>query len=108
MTTREKGTMRGKVTDMLVSGMGAALLTGATAWMVFGGDKVSRQEMVAFLDTSGSWNREKGAFELEIKTNKETLARLEGIIEKLAATEQQLVTEQRVLVEQVNRLISGK
>jgi len=69
----------------------AMIGTGATAWFVFGQDKVTRPEMKEY-----------------VTDQLVPVGKLERSVEKLVATQQELLVEQRVLVERLNLYLEDK
>ena len=85
----------------------AVIVTGASAWMVFGQDKVTRSEMVEYVKHQAPWILEKGVISAGIESNREDILRLTNMVEKLVESNTELVVEQRVLTETVKALIEN-
>jgi len=74
------------------------IVTGAAAWLVFGQDKVTRAEMVDYVNTQTPWLRERGEIQSAISQNAESLANLKHNVDALVHAQQELLVEQRILV----------
>lgn len=92
---------------MLVAGMGSMLVTGASAFLVFGNDKVTHDEMVMYMETGSPWAREKPVVDLELRRNREALDRLQQAVEKLSDEQKAMAGEQRVLLEKISRALDN-
>lgn len=97
--------MKAEPLKIIVSVMAAAILTGASAWMVFGQDKVTRPDMVDYVQHNSPWVISRGEIGAAIKGNIDSIAKLERICERLIVAQQQLVVEQRVMVTKVEALL---
>ncbi len=85
-------------TDLLkifCAAMVATMLTGSAAWMSFAQDKVTRSEMVSYIDKHGP-----------ISSNTKNIERLEKICDRMVSAQLQLLVEQRVLITKVDALVS--
>lgn len=95
-----------KTEDMVKLALTACLsiiVTGASAWLVFGQDKVTRAEVDASINRA--LLSERRELELRIESNSATAQRLESSITALVQAQQEVVVEQRVLIERVNTLV---
>lgn len=90
----------------VAGGLGAVLLTGAAAWLTFGQDKVSRQDMVEYVSLYGPWSKERGEVLAAIANTAKGLEELRVLVKELAAQQQAGLVEQRVLVSRVDTLVS--
>lgn len=79
------------------------IVTGATAWLVFGQDKITRTEAEAMM--SKAMLTSSRELELRIDSNSATAQRLEASVTELVKAQQAVVVEQRVLIERVNTLV---
>lgn len=77
--------------------LGSALLAAGGAWIALGREAVERSEMVEYVQTQSPWLRDAG----EVKG---TVGRLEGTVDKILEAQKQLLVEQRVLAEKVDRM----
>lgn len=84
----------------------ATVVTGASAWLAFGQDKVTRDEMRWYSENQSPWTRDKGEVMSQVKTSQTMGSRLETTVDKLAAQVSELVAEQRVLNEKISRLLN--
>jgi len=92
-----------ELSKMALTACLSVIFTGATAWMVFGQDKISRDEASAMVASSILSNT--SALDLRIKTNESLGAELKSNLSDLVKAQQALVVEQRVLIERVNQLV---
>lgn len=79
--------------------LASSLLTGAGFWLMIGAEKVSRSEMVDYVE------RERLDVQKDIASNAKDIATLSRQIEKLLSAQQELLVEQKVLVTKVQQLI---
>jgi hypothetical protein len=100
--------MKADLLKIAVSSMLAMIVTGATSWMVFGQDKVSRSEMVDYVSHSSPWVVERGEISASVKGNSKNISKLEVIFQRMLDSQQQLVVEQRVLVTKVEALLDDR
>lgn len=84
-------------------GLTGVLLTGAAAWMTFGGDKISRPEMVAYVTTQSPFAKSREVVELKLKQHDESLLKMERQVERLVESVGLLVVELRVLATKIDR-----
>lgn len=100
---REYSTMK-----MALAACIGVIVTGATAWVAFGQDKVTRPEMAEYVGQQAPWVRDKGEIIAGIKSNVDTTRRLEVSIQNLVDVQTQLLVEQRVLVQRVEDLLEDR
>ena len=67
------------------------IVTGAGAWMVFGQDKVTRSEMIEYVQNQAPWARDRQSIQLEIKSNAKGIGTLQGAVDQLVKAQQDLV-----------------
>lgn len=101
------GTMK-DVLKIAVAALLATLLTGAAAWVTFGADKVTRVEMKDYVDTRTPWIRDRGEIQSAIRGNTRNIDRLQQVCDKMVNAQQQLLVEQRVLINRVDALVDDK
>lgn len=92
-----------ELTKMALTSCLSVIFTGATAWMVFGQDKISRDDASALVSSSILNNN--GALDQRLKTNEALGQELKINLNDLVKAQQALVVEQRVLIERVNQLV---
>jgi len=90
---------------ILVAALTSILLTGAASWMVFGQDKVTRPELMEHVKTRSPWIMERGETTAAIKSNAESVGKLEKAVGRMLMAQQELIIEQRVLVTKVDALL---
>jgi hypothetical protein len=79
------------------------IVTGATAWLVFGQDKITRSDAEVLVNRMLTTSHRE--LDLRISSNSETAQRLEASVTELVKAQQAVVIEQRVLIERVNTLV---
>lgn len=82
------------------------LVTGAAAWLVFGQDKITRDELIEYVSLYTPWQVERGEVIAEIAANAKAIGDLQTIVTHLASQQGNLLTEQRVLVSRVDTLVT--
>jgi len=97
--------MPGKIVELCLAALVGIVLTGAAAWMVFGQDKVTREEMLDYVQHQAPWIMERGTIGEHIKTNSQNIHRLEVIADKMVTSQQSLIVEQRVLLTKFEQLM---
>jgi hypothetical protein len=97
--------MMKNIQQTLTGALLSALITGAGCWLVFGADKISREEMEEYVREQAPWVRERGLITASIEQNGKSVAKIERAVEKILAAQQQLIVEQRVLVTKVDELL---
>lgn len=86
--------MKADVLKIVVAAMSATLLTGTASWVSFGQDKITRPQMVNYVEHHGP-----------ISSNTKNIERLEKICDRMVTAQQQLLVEQRVLITKVDALV---
>lgn len=86
--------MKADVLKIAVAAMAATLLTGTASWVSFGQDKITRPQLVDYVEHHGP-----------ISSNTNNIARLEKICDRMVTAQQQLLVEQRVLITKVDALV---
>jgi len=94
MNTKSQDLMKMALTACL-----SIIVTGATAWMVFGQDRPNRTEVQNMV------NQSILVLDTKVQANSSMAAELKGSVTKLVEAQQALVVEQRVLIERVNTLV---
>jgi len=80
-----------ELTKMALTGCLVMIATGASSWLVFGQDKVTRPDMQEY-----------------VQEKLVPMERLERSVEKLVTTQTELLVEQRVLVERLNLFLETR
>ena len=88
--------------------MASMIVTGATAWLVFGADKVTRNEMVNYVQTQSLWSSERGEVFSTLRNQSEDIGELKALVSTLAQSSTDLLVEQRVLVTKLDAYIDGQ
>lgn len=83
---------------MLATTLAGSMLTGVAAWLVFGQDKVDRDEMVTYVQTQSPWVMQRGEIQASVKHNSDQLKDLQASVQTLVDVQHALLVEQRVLV----------
>lgn len=86
----------------------SVIVTGATAWITFGKDKVNREEMVEYIQNQTPWVRERGEILAEIRTNSSHIRSLTDSVKELVSSQQAMLVEQKVLVSRFASYIDGQ
>ena len=94
-----------KILTVTVGVLVSMVITGAAAWLVFGQDKVTRGEMIDYVQNQSPWIVDRGEIRSNIRTNTSHVEKLGASIDKLVAAQRELLVEQRVLVSKFDQLV---
>lgn len=92
--------VRAQVWQHISFSLAATILTGATAWLTFGQDKITRAELIEYVTTQAPWITERGVIQANIRINTEHIDKNQENISKLATLSNNLVTRLEVLTAQ--------
>lgn len=99
--------MKSKLVEISLATLIGIIITGAGAWMVFGQDKVTRSEMIDYVQNQAPWTKARGEIQSAIKLNNDSITALEKVVEKLVTSQQALIVEQRVLVTKFDQYVES-
>ena len=100
--------MRDELIKIALTACLGIIVTGATAWLVFGQDKITRGEMVEFVNKQTPWVLERGQIQGAISRNTQTATELGKQVTALVQAQHQLVVEQRVLVTKFDAYLDAR
>jgi len=98
--------MKSPILQIAVGALASIVFTGSAAWLVFGQDKISRIEMIDYVESQAPWVKERGEITSAMNVNSDNIGKLEKVIDKMVSSQQELIVEQRVLIERVDKLLS--
>ncbi len=88
--------------------LATALVTGGASSLAFYATTVTREEMHQYVKTNAPWVEERGTVRAYIEANTKNVGKIERSVEKLVVTQQELVVEQRVMIEKIDRVLEGR
>lgn len=92
--------MKREILQLVLASLLSILVTGAGSWFAFGVNRVSRDEMHAYVSDQISRS------DVVIKSNTTSIGKIEAQVGKLVDKQHELLTEQRVLVTQIKLLVN--
>lgn len=99
---------KGALVKMALAACLSVIVTGTTAWLVFGQDKVTRAEMTDYVRNQAPWIAERGEIQSQIRQNASSVGKLESSVDKLISAQQELLIEQRVLVTKFDEYVKKR
>lgn len=81
---------------VIVTGLGAYVAQGST---------VSRQELQEHVETAAPWVIDRAGVKAELRAHASDISSLTAAVSKIVTSQQELLVEQRVLIEQMRRLL---
>lgn len=88
--------------------LSSMLLTGASAWLVFGQDKVTRGELRTYVQEQSPWVLDRGAIHVTLTQTRETLDDLKRQMAALLAAHHALAVEQRGVAARIDRILEKR
>lgn len=79
--------------------LSSALLTGASAWLAFGKDTVTRPELASYVQERSPWVQDRGAIQVTLSATRETLSDLRKQMSELIAAQHALALKIERLAE---------
>ena len=99
--TKMPSSSKTSILSLLLACTLTALATGAGAWFSFGVNKVSREEMVQYVQESAPWVKEKGEILAHQQANTKDVAQLASSVQSLVQAQATMTTELKLLIQKV-------
>ena len=91
---------------LLTGALAGMVVTGIGAWLIFGQDKVTRGELIDYVENQAPWVRERGGVQAATRHNAAEIRQLAEKVDKLLDAQQELLVEQRVLLSKFNNYLT--
>lgn len=96
------------VKEMVLGALLGIVVTGSGSWLVFGADKVTRQEMREHVENNSPWARERGGVLSSLRSVEAQVEALRAKLDQVAEAQVQMLVELKLTSQKVDRLLNQK